>query len=222
MKTKLILLLSIFCISINSNAQGRAVPFTNGVFNNNFENFAMIKVKSRNNGEHSVKSQGTYYFSKEWNKCKVQTIDNKTFNFKECNYNVYDKRMEIFIDNEVILLKKNSIKSITFQQKIFKPTDIDLPIDNKYYQLLFSNQKLKLVKFYYLKKNSVASKQSLGLYHQTVSAKSSRYLIQNGKLIKLPSSKSKILKLLGKEDQKRKFRKYNVKKDEDLIEILKS
>ncbi len=222
MKTKLILLLTILCFNSKINAQGRAVPFKNGVFNNNFENFAMIKVKSRNNGENSVKSKGTYYFSKEWSKCSIETIDSKIFNFKECNYNIFDKRMEIFIDNEVIILKDNSIKSISFDQKVFKPTENELATENKYYQFLFSNNQYKLIKLYYLKKKSIASNQSLGLYHQTVSAKSSRYLIKDGELIKLPSSKSKVIKLLGKEDQKRNFRKLNIKNDKDLIEILKS
>lgn len=215
-------ILFFLVITLANYSQERDVTYKNGVFNNNLENFALLKIGSKYNGENAKKINGNYYVSEKWSKCLIAGTDGKVYNFDECNYNIFDKRMELSFNNEIILLKDSAIEKIKIGTKTFKPFKSNSSFENKYYQDLYTDDKVSLIKLYYLKKKSVPSNTSLGLFEHTVEIKSKNYFIINNEVIKVPKSKSKILKLLGKESDKNKYKELNIKNDADLIQIVKN
>lgn len=206
----------------DAGADMRNVRFKNGVFNNNMEYFAMAKVTSKNNTDYYKNAAGQYYFDKEWGKCKVLTKENKTYLLDLCNYNIFDKRFEFIVEKEVYFLKENPILSVFFKNKMFIPFK---GIDDKsnYYRLIHKfNNNLELVETYTLKKKSIPSSFSLGLYTNKAEIKPKKFLLKNKELIELPKSKKEILILLNKSYKKEVHKKLNLKKESDLVELINS
>lgn len=221
-KISLILLLALNLNTITFS-QSRNVAQKNGVFNNNLEFFALLKVKTKHNNEFSTKADGNFYLNKKWNKCVINTTDNKKYTFNSCNYNVYDKRMEIFAENEILFIKKEIIQEIIIQKHRFKPFNSDInEINYKYYEDLAEKNNVKLIQVYSLKKKTIPSKESLGIFVNTVEVKSKKYFIIDNKFIEVPKSKTKVLKLLKKENNKKLYKKINVRKIKDLIFLVQS
>lgn len=220
---KKIILIIILCFTnLNLISQSRNVPVKNGVFNNNLEFFAMAKVNTKNNSEHSVKAKGHYYLTKnKWGKCQIKTTSNKDYDFNNCNYNIFDKRFEFIIDNNVYFLHKNEVNYINFNDNKFIPSK-DITIDDKNYfkELHTFKNGNKLIEIFFLDKKSIPSNTTLGLYHNKVIINSKKYLLLENKIIKLPNKKKKILKILNKESESKKYKKLNIKNTEDLIKII--
>lgn len=231
-KEKLIIVLSTFLMVTSLFSQRkwetsagpdmRNVRFKNGVFNNNLEFFAMAKVNSKNNTDYFKNAEGQYYFKEKWGKCRVITKSNKDYTLNDCNYNIYDKRFEFLIDNNLYFLKKNEVKQIFINKDKFLPFNNQLTSDKNYYQIIHKfNDNLKLIKIFKLKKKNIPSSSSLGIYVNKVERKSQNYLILNNKLIELPRSKKKILKIIGKKYHN-KYQNLNIKNDKDLIKLINS
>lgn len=225
-KEKLIIVLSTFLMVTSLFSQRkwetsagpdmRNVRFKNGVFNNNLEFFAMAKVNSKNNTDYFKNAKGQYYFNKKWGKCRVITKSNKDYTLDDCNYNLHDKRFEFMIDNNLYFLKKNEVQQIFINKNKFLPFDNKLTQDKNYYQIIHKfNDSLELIKLFKLKKKSIPSSSSLGLYTNKVEIKAHKYFILDNKLIELPRSKKKILKIIGKKYYD-KYRNLSIKKTKTL------
>lgn len=213
----------ILCLqTLLTYSQDRNVAFKNGVFNNNLEFFAMAKVNSKNNSENSIKVKGHYYLNKnKWRKCTIETVNNKIYNYQECNYNIYDKRFEFIIEEELYFLKQHEIKSIIINNEKFIPFKTINVRDKNYYREIYKlKNKDKLIEIYILNKKSVPSSTTLGLYHNKVSTKTKRYLLTQNKIIELPKRKKEILKLFNKKYNAKSHRKLKIKKDIDLIKLV--
>lgn len=207
----------------SAGTNSRNLNFKNGVFNNNMEYFAMAKVSDKNSTDYYKNATGQYYLSKDWKKCRVITKDNKDYVFNTCNYNIYDKRFEYIIDNTTFFLKKDQISSVFINKMKFEPSTLKFGNDNNYYRLIYTfNNNLKLIELYKLKKKSIPSSSSLGLYVNKVEKKSKKFILRDGQLVELPKSKKKILKLLNKKYEKEKYKKININKEEDLITLIRS
>ncbi|WP_422090556.1 hypothetical protein [Tenacibaculum ovolyticum] len=221
---KKILLIIVLCFTnLSLISQSRNVPFKNGVFNNNLEFFAMAKVNTKNNSEHSTKAKGHYYLNKnKWSKCYIKTTSNKDYTFDTCNYNIFDKRFEFIIDNNVYFLQKKEVNYIKINNDKFIPSNKITTNNKNYFKEIhvFKNGD-KLIEIFFLDKKSIPSNTTLGLYHNKVIINSKKYLLQNNKIIKLPNKKKKILKILNKQNDYKKYKKLNIKKNEDLIEIIR-
>ncbi|WP_417214714.1 hypothetical protein [Bizionia sp.] len=199
----------------------RNLNFKNGVFNNNMEYFAMAKVSDKNSTDYYKNATGQYYLSKDWKKCRVITKENKDYIFNTCNYNIFDKRFEYIIDNTTFFLKKEQISSVFINKMKFEPSIFNN--ENNYYRLIYKfNETFKLIELYKLKKKSIPSSSSLGLYVNKVEKKSKKFILKDGELIELPKSKKKTLRLLNKKYDKKKHKDLKISKEEDLINLIKS
>lgn len=221
MKKTLLIILLCFT-NFNLLSQSRNVPFKNGVFNNNLEFFAMAKVNTKNNSEHSAKAKGHYYLTKnKWGKCHIKTVSNKDYTFDTCNYNIFDKRFEFIIDNNVYFLQKSEVNYIYFNENKFIPSK-NITVKNKNYfkELHTFKNGNKLIEVFFLSKKSIPSSTTLGLYHNKVIVNSKKYLLEDKKIIKLPHKKKKILKMFNKKNDSKVYKKLNIKNTEDLIKII--
>ncbi len=216
------LIFTFWLISFPLFSQRIGIQRTNGIFNNNLEHFALAKIKTKTNNEVSSKNLGRYYVKSTWTKCTIQGVDEKIHHFKSCNYNVFDKRMELLFDDEIVILDSNSFTKIKLEKDVFKPFKFDSTNDNNYFQELFSDENISLIKLYRLKKKSIPSTQSLGMFKQKVKVMSENYFVIKGKIIKVPRSMKKILKILNKQNLKGNFKGLNPRKDSDLIKIVKA
>lgn len=212
--------LSILLISTTIYSQNRSVAQTNGVFNNNLEFFAMLKVGTKHNNEFSTVVNGKYYLLKKWSDCNIKTTDGKKYSLKSCNYNVYDNRFELLLEKEVLFLKKGIIKEITIDNKVFKPLYLESEFKNNFYEEIVSNEKIKIIKLYKLKKRTIPSTESLGLYQNKVEVKKGLYFIKDNEIIKIPKSTKETFKLLGKTYKKKEHKKLSTKKVTDLVTTI--
>lgn len=213
---------SILILIVNlSLSQERSVKFKNGVFNNNLEHFALLKINSKYNNEYTSKTNGSYYLNKKWNnKCVIQLEDGTNISIKNCNFNIFDSRFEYFIDNNLYFLKKENIKTVKINSIFFKPLK-ETTKNQNYYQELHTFSNFKLIKLYNIKKSSVPSKVSLGLYENKIYSINKKYLLFPNKIVKLPKTKKKILSLFKINLTKEKFKSDNIKSNEGLISFLK-
>lgn len=220
MKKHIALITILFVSKLFS--QDRNVLYKNGVFNNNLEYFAMAKVSNKNNSENSTKAKGVYYLNKEWKKCMIYTYDGKKYEMESCNYNIFDKRFEFFIDNTVYFLKKEILETVKIDNQNFKPNNNTILFNNNYYrEILIINSEAKLIELYSLKKKSVPSNSTLGLYHNKIEKKKKKYILTKDEIKELPTKKKKILELLNKKYNPKQHKHLNPKKEEDLIQLIK-
>lgn len=221
MKNK-ILTFFILITTLSLHAQSRNVQYKNGVFNNNMEFFAMAKVSNKNNSENSIKAKGYYYLNNNWNKCQVKTIKDKDHVFNTCNYNIFDKRFEFIIDNVVYFLKKNEVKHIVINGNKFVPSSFNFPLNKNFFNEIYTfKDNRKLIEIHELKKKSVPSNSTLGLYHNKIEKKSKKYILnENGTLIELPKNKKKILSKLNIKYNSKIHKKLNPKNNNDLIKLI--
>lgn len=220
MKKHIALIIILFVSKLFS--QDRNVLYKNGVFNNNLEYFAMAKVSNKNNSENSTKAKGIYYLNKEWKKCMIYTYDGKNYEMESCNYNLFDKRFEFFIDNTVYFLKKEILETVKIDNQNFKPNNNTILFSNNYYREIFIiNSEAKLIELYSLKKKNVPSNSTLGLYHNKIEKKKKKYILTKDEIKELPTKKKKILELFNKKYDPKKHKHLNPKKEEDLIQLIK-
>lgn len=215
------LIIIILCItSLNITSQNRTIGKTNGVFNNNLEFFAMLKVGNKNNNEFTAKANGKYYLLENWAPCKIETIDDKEYTINKCNYNVYDHRFELLLDKEVLFLNKEIIKKIEIDNRIYKTIKIDHRFKNNFYEDLGNNKKVAIIKLYTLRKKILPSKESLGLYENKVEVLNKKYFIINDEIIEVPKSTKKTFELLSLKYIKKKHKKLKTKNVKDLQQII--
>lgn len=221
MKKKILTFL-ILITTLSFQAQSRNVLYKNGVFNNNLEFFAMAKVSNKNNSENSTKAKGYYYLNKKWNKCQVKTAKNKNHIFNTCNYNIFDKRFEFIIDNVVYFFKKHEVKHITINGYKFVPSSNNFPLNKNFFKEIHSfDDNRKLIEIYELKKKSIPSSSTLGLYHNKIEKKTKKYILNiNGSLIELPKKKKKILSKLNIKYNSKIHKNLNPKNNNDLIKLI--
>jgi hypothetical protein len=215
------LIIIILCItSLNIVSQERVIGSTNGVFNNNLEFFAMLKVGNKNNNEFTAKANGKYYLLEKWSSCIIETTDDKEYTMNNCNYNVYDHRFELLLDKEVLFLNKDIIEKIEIDNKIYKTIKIDHRFKNNFYEDLGSNKKVAIIKLYTLRKKILPSTESLGLYENKVEVLDKKYFIINDEIIEIPKSTKATFKLLKLKYSKKKHKKLKTKNIEDLQQII--
>jgi hypothetical protein len=215
------LIIVILCItSLNITSQNRTIGKTNGVFNNNLEFFAMLKVGNKNNNEFTAKANGKYYLLAKWAPCNIETNDNKEYTINKCNYNVFDNRFELLLDKEVLFLNKEIIKKIEFNNKIFKTIKVDHRFKNNYYEDLGANKKVNIIRLYTLRKKVLPSKESLGLFENKVEVLNKKYFIYNEEIIEIPKSTKKTFKLLDLKYDKKNHKKLKTKTIKDLHQII--
>ncbi|WP_147431686.1 hypothetical protein [Tenacibaculum discolor] len=226
MKIKLLLLITFSTNTIFSQFSGSKVPkHANNIFNNNMDHFAMAKIDMKFNNEFGKNVHGTYYLSQKWKKCNVITKKNKSYTFPDCNYNLFDKRFEIKLDEkDYIYLKKQAINQISFDNKVFKPINDTLYTDtnNNYYQEIIQNKNITLAKLYRIEKKITNSKESLGIMENKIVNRNSNYLIKDKKIIKIPKSKRKVLSILNIEYKKGEHKKLNTKKTQHLKKLIEN
>jgi hypothetical protein len=136
-----------------------------------------------------MKTNGRYYLLKKWSPCKIETTDNKEFSISACNYNVYGNRFELLLENEVLFLNKLIIKKIELNNKIFNPLEIDHRFKNNYYEELISNKKTQVIKLYTLRKKTLPSTESLGLFENKVEVQNKKYIIFEKEILEIPKTK---------------------------------
>jgi hypothetical protein len=215
------LIIIILCItSLNIVSQNRAIGRTNGVFNNNLEFFAMLKVDNKTNNEFTAKANGKYYLLEKWKPCKIETIDDKEYTINKCNYNVFDNRFELLLDKEVLFLNKDIIEKIEIDNRIYKTIKIDHRFKNNFYEDLGSNKKVAIIKLYTLRKKILPSKESLGLFENKVEVLNKKYFIINDEIIEIPKSTKATFKLLKLKYRKKKHKKLKTKNIKDLQQII--
>ena len=183
----------------------------------------MAKVNTKNNSEHSIKAKGHYYLNKNnWSKCFIKTNKDKSYSFDTCNYNIFDKRFEFIIEDNIYFLKKYEVDHITINGDKFIPSK-EVTVKNKNYfkELYDFKNGNKLVEIFILKKKSVPSNTTLGLYHNKVTITSQKYLLEKNRITKLPKKKKKILEMFNKKYNSKEHRKLNIKKTKDLITLIK-
>lgn len=202
-------------------AQDRYGNAQNNVFDNNMEFFAMAKVKNKSNSNFVEGIKGSIYLFDTWDKCII-IPSNDTSNFSvPCNYNIYSDQFELNIDNDKYILNEASIETIKIGQKIFKPSN---NIDNaKYIQFIAQGNSIKVVRIF--KAKIIEGQTStLGLWESRLKVNEIDYFVMSdGSFVKVPSSKSKIFKILNlTEAQKKVYKKYNLKKTEELVQMIQS
>jgi len=216
----LFILLSLFVFSI-TNGQDRYGNAQNSVFDNNMEFFSMAKVKNKTNTNFIQGVEGTIYLNKQWNKCQLYSSKENSNFSAPCNYNVYADQFEIKIENDQYILRPESMALIRMGRQMFKPSNSST--DNSYFELLADGKTVKIVRLYNAKIMAVQT-HTLGLYEQKLVINNVDYFLMNdGELIKIPSSKSKIFDILNLTDEQRKvFKKYNLRKTDNIIDMVES
>jgi len=214
----ILFLLFPFSVLFGQDRYGNA---QNNVFDNNMDFFAMAKVKNKSNSNFLAGVKGTIYLNKTWNKCQIYSSkENSNFSLP-CNYNVYSDQFEIQVDTDMYILNQESVNLIRIGKQMFKPTNNSS--NKSYYELLADGNSVKIVKLYDAKIMEVQT-NTLGLFEQKLVINDIDYFLMNdGKLIKIPSSKSKIFDVLDLTDEQRKiYKKYNLRKTENLIDMVES
>jgi len=216
----LLLFLSVLIFS-NTFGQDRYGNPQNGVFDNNLDFFAMAKVENKSNSNFIEGVEGTIYLNKTWEKCYIKSTKKDADLSIQCNYNVYEKQFEIIIDKDMYILNPESIASIQIGQKTFIPTIHST--DNNYYEQLADGKSVKLVKLYKAKVKTEKT-NTLGLFEQRLVIRGIDYFLKDDDtFVKVPTSKSKIIEELNlTSDQKKDYKKYNLKKTDQLIEVIES
>jgi len=217
---KQLIIFSTILLSTSIFSQSRSVLQKNGVFNNNLEFFSMLKVGNKHSNEFTAVSSGKYYLLKKWSSCKIKTIGKKNYTFNKCNYNIYDNRFELLQDKKVLFLKKEIINTIIIDNITFKPLNIKSDFKNKFYEQIGINNEIKIIKLYMLKKKTVPSAESLGLFENKVEVKSKNYFILKDKIVVIPKSIKKTFKLLNIKYNNKKHKKLKTKNRKDLLTIL--
>ena len=217
---KQLIIILLFTTSLSLYSQERSFGSTNGVFNNNLEFFAMLKVGNKNNNEYTAKANGKYYLLKKWAPCEIETIDNKEYTINKCNYNIYDHRFELLLENEVLFLNKEIIRKIKLNNKIFKPLEIDHSFKSNYYEELGSNENIRIIRLYNLKKKVLPSTESLGLYENKVEVKNKKYFIYNQEFLEVPKSTKNTFEILKLNYNKKDHKNLKTKNIKDLLKII--
>ncbi|MCB0475772.1 MAG: hypothetical protein KDC69_08845 [Flavobacteriaceae bacterium] len=215
------LFLSICLISSALFAQDRYGNKQLGVFNNNMDFFAMAKVNNKSNTNYLPGVKGSPYLFSEWNKCKIYPSDDTPNFVIPCNYNIYSDQFEIKVGDDLYVLNPQSVNTLIADQDTFIPNKS--MTGNEFFELLGSNEHIKLVRVYKAKILSVQT-STLGLHESKLKISSTDYFLMNdGKLVKLPSSKSKIFDILNLTNAQRKdFKSYNLKQTDQLVNLLQS
>jgi hypothetical protein len=202
-------------------AQDRYGNAQNGVFDNNMDFFAMAKVQNKSNTNYIEGVKGSIYLFDTWDKCII-IPSNDTSNFAvPCNYNIYSDQFELKVDDDKYILNEDSIESIRIGQKIFKPSNNI--VDAKYIQFLAQGDAIKVVRVF--KAKIIEGQTStLGLWESKLKVNEIDYFVMSdGSFMKVPSSKSKIFNILNlSQDQRKTYKKYNLKKTEELVHMIQS
>jgi len=211
----------LLIIPLLTYSQNRNEKYHNGAFNNNIDFFAMAKVQNKSNSNYLPGIKGTPYLYNTWNNCKIYPSDSKPNFSIPCNYNVYADQFEIKVGDDLYILNPESVKSLIVDQKTFIP--YKGPNGGEFIELLGSNKKIRLIRIYKAKIMSVQT-STLGLHESKLNIASKDYFLTNdGELVKLPKSKSKIFDILNLTNaQKKTFKNYNLKKTDQLITIMNS
>lgn len=227
MKNLNIFLVIIFILSIQiSFSQNRNEQFTNGVYNNNIQTFALQKINKIYNSEYSKHIVGTIYLFEDWKNCNITFIKDKSLKTK-CNYNLFDDRLEFNFDNELYFMDNSNVKNIKISNEQYFPMKnialLSNPKLSNYYKSLAKGKNFELIQTYTITIQQVSSKHNLGTYENKIKIKKHLFFKQNDKYIPVPKKKKNLYKVLNLDEESRQdLKNLNLKKEKDLIELTKS
>ena len=218
MKTIKIISLVIFLFGYNIYGQDRSFDASksSNAFSNNLNVFAMQRIDKIYNGVLSEGLKGSLYLFSEFKECTIHHATIKESFFKAiANYNVYTDQFEVLINNELYLLDQNSVKKIMSEGTVFIPNKTKKQT-KKYLEVLAEGNTVALVKIHEARILE-SQTQTLGLIETKIKLVSKSFLLVNNDLIKLPSKKQKIFKILNtSENLKSEFDNKNLKSIEAL------
>jgi hypothetical protein len=197
MKTIKIIVLAIFLFGYNIYGQDRAfnASQSSNAFSNNLNVFAMQRIDKIYNGVLTAGLKGSVYLFSEFKECTIYHATKKDSYFKAtANYNVYADQFEVLINNELYLLDYRSVEKIEQENHLFAPNTSNKQ-NRKYLDILAEGKNVSLVAIHearFLESQT----QTLGLIETKIKLVSKSFLLVDNELIKLPSNKQKIFKVL--------------------------
>lgn len=158
----------------------------------------------------------------------------KVFNYKFneidsvlINYNGYSHSFEVRQDDEYIDLDQNYYPVVVLYgeggKEIFFRRHQQSPLSNRYSRLVYEGEKCMVFENFKVKKET--TNVNYGGVDKTpkFTKKTENFILLDGELIKVPSKKKKILKILGNPPElvkNVKSNKLNLRKESDLIKAL--